>query len=57
MEAEYIKGTKWVYMIEVFRHIDKNIFNLLSECNENNYIVSNMINCNQTTGGNYVVKT
>jgi len=32
MEAEYLKGTKWVYMIEMFKHIDKNIFDLLTEC-------------------------
>ena len=34
MKEEYIKGTKWEYMIEIFRHIDKNIFDLLSECNK-----------------------
>jgi len=34
MKAEYIKGTKWVYLIEAFKHIDQDIFNLLSECKE-----------------------
>ena len=32
MEAEYLKGTKWVYMIDAFKHIDQDIFDLLSEC-------------------------
>jgi hypothetical protein len=40
MEAEYIKGTKWIYLIEAFRHIDQNIFNLLEDCcqRQKNYV-------------------
>jgi hypothetical protein len=32
MKAEYIKGTKWVYMIEAFKNIDNNIYELLLNC-------------------------
>jgi hypothetical protein len=35
MNSEYIKGTKWVYMIEAFKHIDNNIFCLLWNCYQN----------------------
>jgi len=38
MKAEYIKGTKWAYMIDAFKHIDKNIYNLLSECKEKQFL-------------------
>jgi hypothetical protein len=32
MEKEYIKGTKWIYMVEAMKHIDINIHSLLSDC-------------------------
>jgi hypothetical protein len=35
MESEYLKGTRWGYIISAFKNIDMNIFNLLSEKYDN----------------------
>jgi hypothetical protein len=32
LEAKYIKGTKCVYLIDVFKYLDRDIYNLLFEC-------------------------
>ena len=34
MKAEYIKGTKWIFLAEAFKHYDENIYKLLFECRE-----------------------
>ena len=39
MEAEYIKGTKWIFLAEAFQHYDNDIYKLLSECREKQSVV------------------
>ena len=39
MEAEYIKGTKWIYLAEAFQHYDLDIYKLLSECREKQSVI------------------
>ena len=34
MKEEYIKGTKWIYMIEAFKYVDEDVFRSLSEHKE-----------------------
>jgi hypothetical protein len=43
MKAEYIKGTKWVYLIGAFKHIDQNIYNLLLDYYQNQNCLSSSV--------------